>query len=132
MLTSFREDALGSTVRANDTLQIAASQGFPVELNIQQHQKSPLHAAQFADRTFPFWGKEEIRNFQQPPVKNFLVENCEGKHIYWGLIAMLIVEHDYMGKVTAGRYQIHMLYTYEQMKMAAQMLGLDPKLDYFL
>ncbi len=103
---------MGSTVRANDTLQITASQGFPVELNIQQHKKSSLHATQFEDRTFSFWGKEEIRNFQQPPVKNFLVENREGKHIYRGLITMLIVKHDYVGKVTSGQYQIHMLYTY--------------------
>lgn len=80
---------MGSTVRANDTLQITASQGFPVELNIQQHQKSSLHATQFEDRAFSFWDKEEIRNFQQPPVKNFLAENREGKHIYWGLITML-------------------------------------------
>ena len=123
---------MGSTVRANDTLQITVSQGFPAELDLEQHRQLPLNAAQFENRTFSFWGKEEIRNFQQPPVKNFLVENRQGKHIYWGLITMLSVNHDYVGKVTAGRYQIHTLYTYEQMKLAARMLGLDPQLDYFL
>ena len=123
---------MGSTVRANDTLQITVSQGFPAELDLEQHRKSPLNAAQFENRTFSFWDKEEIRNFQQPPVKNFLVENRQGKHIYWGLITMLAVKHDYVGKVTAGRYQIHTLYTYEEIKLAARMLGLDPQLDYFL
>ena len=122
---------MGSTVRANDTLQITASQGFPAELDLEQHRKSPLNVAQFENRTFSFWDKEEIRNFQQPPVKNFLVENRQGKHIYWGLITMLAVKHDYVGKVTAGRYQICTLYIYEEMKLAARMLGLDPQLDYF-
>ena len=45
---------------------------------------------------------------------------------------MLTVKHDYVGKVTAGQYQIHTLYTCEEMKLAARMLGLDPQLNYFL
>ncbi len=102
---------MGSTVRTNDTLQITASQGFPAELDIKQHRKATLYAAQFENRTFSFWNQEEIRNFQQPPVKNFLVENREGKHIYRGLIVILTVKHDYVAKVTAGQYQLHTLYT---------------------
>ena len=122
---------MGSTIRTNDTLQITASQGFPAELDLERHRKSPLNGAQFENRAFSFRDKEEIRNFQQPPVKNFLVENRKGKHIYWGLITMLSVKHDYVGQVTAGQYQIHTLYSYDEMKIAARMLGLDPQLDYF-
>ena len=80
---------------------------------------------------FSFHDKEGVRNFQQPPVCNFLVENRDGKHIYWGLIAMLNVTHDYLANVTSGTYRIDTLYTPEQMKVAAKLIGLDEKLDYF-
>lgn len=122
---------MGSTLRINDTLQITAEQGFPIELDINAHLESPLSASQFGSRVFTFWGKDGVRNFQHPPVQNFLVENRGGQHIYWGLITMLSVTHDYLENVTSGRYRLHTLYTPEQMQRAAPMLGLDPALDYF-
>ena len=122
---------MGSTIRVNDTLQITPDQGFPPALDIHQHIHALLSAAYFRDQIFSFHGKEGIRNFQQPPVQNFLVENRAGKHIYWGLITMLTVTHDYVGNVTSGTYRIHTIYTLEQMKMAAEMTGLASKLDYF-
>ena len=122
---------MGSTIRINDTLQITAAQGFPAELDIRRHLKTPLTAAQFENHVFAFSGKEGVRNFQQPPVRNFLVENRRGKHVYWGLVTVLTVTHDYLANVTAGRYRIHTLYTPEQMEMAAKLTGLDKTLDYF-
>lgn len=122
---------MGSTIRVNDTLQITTEQGFPTALGIHQHLKSPLLAAHFQAQIFSFHGKEGIRNFQQPPVQNFLVENHAGKHIYGGLITMLSVTHDYVGNVTSGSYRIHTIYTREQMTMAAKMTGIASELDYF-
>ena len=122
---------MGSTIRLNDTLQITAAQGFPAELDLVQQLESPLSASHFEGQTFSFRDKEGVRNFQQPPVLNFLVENRDGKHIYWGRIAMLNVTHDYLANVTSGRYEIHTLYTPEQMKVAAKLIGLDEELDYF-
>lgn len=122
---------MGTKVRVNDTLQITAAQGFPASLNLARQLESPLSASHFAGQTFSFRDKEGVRNFQQPPVCNFLVENRDGKHIYWGLIAMLSVTHDYLANVTSGRYEIHTLYTPEQMRMAAELTGLDRRLDYF-
>ena len=122
---------MGSTVRTNDTLQITAEQGFPAVLDIQQHLKEPFSTSQFEAQTFAFGGKEGIRNFQQPPIRNFLVENRDGRHIYWGLISMLKVSHDYLENVTSGQYQIYRLYTPEQMKVAASLVGLAEELDYF-
>lgn len=122
---------MGSTVRSNDTLQITAEQGFPVELDIHRHIQSPLIASHFEGLVFAFHNKPSIRNFQQPPVQNFLVENYQGKHIYWGLITMLTVVHDYQENVTSGQYQIHTIYSLHEMKMAARMTGLSSELDYF-
>lgn len=122
---------MGSTIRVNDTLQLTFDQGFPTELDIHRHLESPFSSLQFKNQVFSFRGKEGVRNFQQPPVQNFLVENRGGKHIYWGLITMLTVRHDYLGNVTSGQYQIHTLYTPEQMTMAARMTGIASELDYF-
>ena len=122
---------MGSTIRLNDTLQLTAAQGFPTELDLARQLESLRSASHFVGQTFSFRDKEGVRNFQQPPVLNFLVENRDGKHIYWGLIAMLNVTHDYLANVTSGTYRIDTLYTPEQMKVAAKLIGLDEKLDYF-
>ena len=122
---------MSSTIRLNDTLQLTAAQGFPAELDLVRQLESPRSASNFGGQVLSFWDKEGVRNFQQPPVLNFLVENRDGKHIYWGLIAMLNVTHDYLANVTSGTYRIDTLYTPEQMKVAARLIGLDEKLDYF-
>jgi hypothetical protein len=122
---------MGSTLRVNDTLQITPVQGFPVDLDLARHLASPIAAADVADRIFAFSDKGGIRCFQQPPILNFLVENRDGMHVYWGLIAMIDVRHDYLANTTSGRFRIELLYLPEQMRMAGRMTGLDPALDPF-
>lgn len=87
---------MGSFVEINDTLQITKEQGFPKELDWKQHLKAPYIAEQFKDKIFEFKNKPSIRNYQMPPVRNFLVENINGKWLYWGLIHILEVKHDYI------------------------------------
>ena len=70
---------MGSYVEINDTLQITKEQGFPKELDLKQHKKIPYTAEQFADKIFEFTNKPSIRNYQMQPVRNFLVENINGK-----------------------------------------------------
>ena len=41
-----------------------------------------------------------------PPVRNFLVENIDGKWLYWGLIHIIEVKHDYINKTTSGKFKI--------------------------
>jgi hypothetical protein len=122
---------MGSTLRVNDTLQITSAQGFPAELDVERHLRAPIVLADMAERTFGFSGKEGIRCFQQPPVLNFLVENRDGLHVYWGLITMLEVHHDYVANTTAGRFRIERLYGSEEMRSAGRMIGLDPASDLF-
>ena len=97
---------MGSYIEMNDTLQITKEQGFPKELDWREHLKNPYTAEQFKDKIFEFKDKPSIRNYQIPPVKNFLVENINGKWLYWGLVHILEIKHDYINKTTSGKFKI--------------------------
>lgn len=71
---------MGSIVKLNDTLQITKKQGFPEELNYEKHKIHPYKAEDFEGRVFEFKDKPQIRNYHMPPVRNFLVENVNGKN----------------------------------------------------
>lgn len=107
-----------SYVEINDTLQITKEQGFPKELDWKQHIVKPYNAEQFKDKVFEFKNKPNIRNYHMPPVRNFLVENINGKWIYWGLVHILEVKHDYINKTTSGKFKITYINSPEEMKLA--------------
>ena len=109
---------MGSYVEINDTLQITKEQGFPKELDWKQHIVKPYNAEQFKDKVFEFKNKPNIRNYHMPPVRNFLVENINGKWIYWGLVHILEVNHDYINKTTSGKFKITYINSPEEMKLA--------------
>ena len=109
---------MGSYVEINDTLQITKEQGFPKELDWKQHIVKPYNAEQFKHKVFEFKNKPNIRNYHMPPVRNFLVENINGKWIYWGLVHILEVKHDYINKVTSGKFKIKYINSPEEMKSA--------------
>ena len=109
---------MGSYVEINDTLQITKEQGFPKELDWKQHIVKPYDAEQFKDEVFEFKNKPNIRNYHMPPVRNFLVENVNGKWIYWGLVHILEVNHDYINKITSGKFKITYINSPEEMKLA--------------
>ena len=109
---------MGSYVEINDTLQITKEQGFPKELDWKQHIVKAYNAEQFKDKVFEFKNKPNIRNYHMPPVRNFLVENINGKWIYWGLVHILEVKHDYINKVTSGKFKIKYINSPEEMKLA--------------
>jgi hypothetical protein len=118
---------MGSTFEANDTLQITAEQGFPAELDYSHHQTKPYVVQDFADRVFEFSNKDGIRVYHAPPVRNFLVENRNGKWIYWGLVHIIETHHDYLNKKTSGKFKIIYLYTPQEMAMAHDMIDRSPK-----
>jgi len=81
---------------------------------------------------FEFKDKEKIRLYQQPPIRTFLVEDIDGKWLCWGLCQILEIKHDYVNKVTSGKYKITEIYDPEEMKKAFKMIfkdGVGP--DYF-
>lgn len=122
---------MGSFTINNDTLQITKEQGFPTELVLETHLQTPYKVESFEGEIFEFKDKPEIRNYQQPPVRNFLVENRNGKWIYWGLIHILEITHDYVNKTTSGKFKIIHINTPEEMKKAFELIDRNPDTNYF-
>lgn len=113
---------MGSYIELNDTLQITKEQGFPEELDFQKHLINPYKTEDFENKIFEFKNKPNVRNYHMPPVRNFLVQNINGKWLYWGLIHMLEVQHNYVNKTISGKFKIVHINTPEEMKMAHQMI----------
>lgn len=122
---------MGSFIETNDTLQIDKEQGFPSELVLETHLKHPYNANQFADRIFEFKAKPSIRLYHAPPVRNFLVENKNGKWIYWGLVHIVEVCHDMIHKTTSGKFKIIHINTPEEMKKAHELIDRREETAYF-
>lgn len=117
---------MGSYIEMNDTLQITKEQGFPKELDWKEHLKNPFSAEQFKDRIFEFKDKPNVRNYHMPPVRNFLVENIDGKWLYWGLIHMLEVHHDYVNNTTSGKFKILYINKPNEMEVAYNLINRNP------
>ena len=113
---------MGSIIEINDTLQITKDQGFPAELDYEQHKRKPFQAEDFKGRIFEFRDKSGIRVYQSPPVRNFLVENRSGKWIYWGLVHIMEIHHDYVNKTTSGKFKIIYIYMPEEMTKAHDLI----------
>lgn len=122
---------MGSYVELNDTLRISKEQGFPVELDLLRHLETPIEFAEVEGRTFNFTDKEAIRVYQQPPVRNFLVEDVNGKWVYWGKCEIVTINHDYITKKTSGTFRIISLNNPEQMKQAFELIDRVPENNYF-
>jgi len=122
---------MGSRTINNDTLQLTAAQGFPGELDLEHHLKTPYNAGDFSGKVFEFHNKLEIRVYQAPPIRNFLVENRGGKWIYWGLVHILEITHDYVKKTTAGKFTITYLYTPEEMRKAHELIDRNAQTQFF-
>ena len=106
-------------------------QGFPSGLNLEKHLDNPYTIDEFKDRVFAFHGKPDIRTYKIPPVRNFLVENREGKWIYWGLVHILEITCDYVNKTTSGKFKIIRINTPEEMKTAFNVIDSRPEINYF-
>lgn len=121
---------MGSFIELNDTLQITNEQGFPAEFDYEKHKTKPFRAEDFADRLFEFTNKPKVRLYQQPPVRNFLVQNIDGKWLYWGLVHMVEVTHDTVNQTTSGKFKIIYIYTPEEMKFAHKLIDRNKDTDY--
>jgi len=122
---------MGSHFELNDTLQITNEQGFPLELDYEKHLDVPLSAEDFKDRVFKFSNKSGVRIYQMPPVRVFLVQNIHGKWLYWGLVHILEINHDYKNKTTSGKFEIIHIYKPEEMKTAHSLIDRNSETNYF-
>ena len=118
---------MGSVIRTNDTLQITCEQGFPAELDLEKHKVEALKAEDFASKIFSFQDKPGLRVYHAPPVRNFLVENIDGKWLYWGLIHILETTFDMVNQTTSGKYKIIYINSPEEMDQAHHLIDQNPE-----
>ena len=104
---------MGSIIEINDTLKIAKERGFPHELKLEDHVENPENSRQFIGSEFIFWNKDE-RLYHRPPARVFLVEEIDGKWLYWG--NALVLEQTIKNGKTEGRYEITKIYQPEFQK----------------
>jgi hypothetical protein len=122
---------MGSLIELNDTLQLTVEQGFPAELDLERHLKQPIGLEAVKGKVFEFKNKPAIRNYQQTPVRVFLVQNIGGKWVYWGLVQVLEVTHDYVGVTTSGKFKITRLNTPDEMKQMFELTDGREEFNYF-
>jgi hypothetical protein len=121
---------MGSFIEINDTLQISKEQGFPEELDYEQHKIKPLQPSDFEGKIFEFKDKPNVRIYKLPPVRNFLVQNINGKWLYWGLVHVLEVVHDNVKQTTSGKFKIIHIYSPEEMKFAHKLIDRNKETDF--
>ncbi len=123
---------MGSFIEVNDTLRISKEQGFPLELDITKHLAKPFSLDDVKDKIFEFKSKKGIRVYKVPPVRNFLSEDLAGKWLYWGLVYITEIHHDYENGVTSGKFKIIRLNTPEEMKEMFKLTHYNrPEDNYF-
>lgn len=121
---------MGSFIEINDTLQITTEQGFPKELDYERHKIKPFAADDFKERIFEFKDKAKIRIYHLPPVRVFLVQNINGKWLYWGLAHILETRHDNIKQTTSGKFKIIYIYTPEEMRYAYNLIDRRDGMDF--
>ncbi len=122
---------MGNFIEINDTLQISKEQGFPEELDYEQHKIKLFQSSDFEDKIFEFKNKQRVRIYKLPPVRNFLVQNINGKWLYWGLIHVLEVVHDNIKQTTSGKFKMIYIYSPEEMKFAHKLIDRNKETDFF-
>lgn len=51
--------------------------------------------------------------------------------MYWGLIHITEIEHDYVNSTTSGKFKIIYINTPEEMKVAFDLIDRNPDTNYF-
>ena len=121
---------MGSFIEINDTLQITKKQGFPEVLDYEKHKIKPFTVDDFKNKIFEFKNKPKIRIYKLPPLRNFLVQNIDGKWLYWGLVHVVEVHHDNIKQTTSGKFKIIYIYTPEEMKHAYKLIDRNKDTDF--
>jgi len=98
---------MGSHIEINDLLKISKERGFPKDLHLEDHVRDPQQSNRFLGQELTFWNNGE-RLYHRAPTRVFLVEEIEGKWLYWG--HALIIEQTIKIGRTEGKYQITKLY----------------------
>ncbi|MEK6879476.1 MAG: hypothetical protein AABY22_07715 [Nanoarchaeota archaeon] len=101
---------MGSTIEINDTLKISRERGFPKGLTLEGHIKDTKFSLSYLGSVFAFWNKDE-RLYNRAPARVFLVEEIDGKWLYWG--NALVISQTIEDEMTKGKYKIIKIYSPE-------------------
>lgn len=108
---------MGTMVELNDTLQLTAEQGFPVEFDRAKHVATPILLADVKGKQFHFKDKHNARIYQLDPVRVYLAHNIQGKWLFWGRVLIQSLKLEKVstptsqgGWVTSGTYILEDLY----------------------
>lgn len=110
---------MGSPIIFNDTLQITTEQGFPKELELAKHLQKNFTAEDFAGKVLEF-RKPEMRLYHPAPTPVSLVQNINGKWIYWGRALILEQTINAEMQTTSGKYRISVIYNTDLMKLRSK------------
>ena len=109
---------MGSLIEINDTLKISKDRGFPLELRVEQHQNgSPFNLEQFADQVFDFCNPDR-RRYHDGGTRVLLVEEIDGRWLYWGHAQILRQTQDTPKERTEGQFMITKIYDPEYQRLA--------------
>lgn len=121
-----------SIIEINDTLQITNEQWFPYkELDYEKHKNEPIKVKSLNNKIFSFKDKKKTRVYQKPPVRNFLVQNINGKWLYWWLVHIIEITHNNIENTTSGKFKIIYIYSPEEMKSAYKLIDRNKNTDFF-
>lgn len=131
---------MGNYIEVNDTLQIMEKQGFPSDVfDLESHNEKPVTLADVSGKVFSFQGKPRARIFHLEPVRIFLVQNIDGKWLFWGHAQIqsqtIRKKNDSAGQwagewETSGTYTISKVYTPDQQRETT-LLESPPGKSYF-
>lgn len=106
-------------IKINDTLKLTNEQGFPLELDVNAHLKSPYKIEDWKDKIFEF-NKPLPRIYCLPPTRVFLVQEINGKWINWGHCLVTEQTIHTNGDQTSGKFKIIKFYDPEYMVLATK------------
>ena len=99
---------MGSAIEINDTLKLSNERGFPSDLNLEAHVNDPATTlSKVAGKQLPFWNPGE-RLYHRPPTRVFLVQEIEGKWLYWG--HAMVREQTIADGKTSGSFEVVKVY----------------------
>jgi hypothetical protein len=129
---------MGSLLEINDTLEITVEQGFPSDIfDLSKHVAAPVTLKDVRDRIFIFHDKPDRHIYQLDPVRVFLLQNINGKWLFWGkayiqslTIAKTFCTDGSWEWTTSGTYKVFEVYEPEYQRVFTIRESL-PGLSYF-
>lgn len=110
---------MGSSIEINDTLKISKERGFPAILTLDTHVQTPRTLADLKNAVYNFWNADE-RLYHRAPTRVFLVEEINGKWLYWGHANVIEQTIDSEKHQTRGKFIVTRIYAPDYQRQITQ------------